>query len=347
VSKIFAVVIFGIALAFLLRKAFANIPLVVWVAILTVVPTLGGLEMSIRPPATPKAKFFWRAAFGIWGVAICLLVYLQFWQTRPIIPRLPDIVVETVSGLPEGMQSNPHLRLHRLAIRNANDIPIENFCSRLQLPEPVYATFETNLPPGTSIGWRPLTTKVTINGSGSRSTLGPASSVNYLHSQPCFFPAGNRAQLSSYNDGNEMTGVWELTIDKLPPHGVASIMFLTSSSVEATGYLSFVKTAFTNDGATLSASTEGTTNGGFIMHNLTVALIVHTNKVINPKEDWHLGTNELRFSVEGIYQFAAEGKPGTRHFLVPLAFNEEQHTLASLAIQPDDGKWKRVMMEYQ
>jgi hypothetical protein len=108
-----------------------------------------------------------------------------------------------------------------------------------------------------------------------------------------------------------------------------------------------VRTAFTNDGATIAATTQGTTTGSVILHNLTIAMIVHTNKVRNPKEDWRLGTNELRFSFEGLYQYQAAGKPANQHFLVPITFDAKSRKLSSLAIQPNDGKWKRVMIEFQ
>lgn len=347
VVRLIGVLLAGGAVGFGLWKLMGALPIAVWITGLTVIPTLIGLEMSFRPPSTPRAKGVYRTLFGVWAVASCVVAFLQFKQAKPVIPRLPQIAIETFSGLPEGMANNPHLRLNRLLVRNVNEVSIENFCSRLQLPEPIWATVETNQPPGTAIGWRPLTTKVAVNGTGSRSVIGPSSSVNFIYSPACFFPAGNRAQLSGFCEGGSSTGVWELTIDRLPPRSVASMMFLTTNEGEATNYIAFVKTAFTNDGATISTAAQGTTNGSVIIHSFTLAFIVHTNKTINPNEDWRLGTNELRFSLEGLFQYAADGKPGTQHFLLPIALDEPSRRLSCLPVQPNDGKWKRVMIEFQ
>jgi hypothetical protein len=286
VKKIFRLVCVGAlgsVVFFGLWRGSGSIPLAVWVTVLTVVPTIVGFEMTITPPTTARAKVVYRVVLGAWAVATCVLAFVQFRQTRPLIPRLPLITVETLSGLPEGLAGNPHLRLHRLQIRNANDVAIEDFCSRFQLPEPLFATVETNRPPGTAIGWRPLVTKTTVSGTGNRSVIGPSSSVNFVYSPACFFPVGNRAQLSGFCERGDSTGVWELTIDKLPPNGVGSLMFLTSDDGDATNYISFAKTAFTNDGATFAACTQGTPDGSVIMHSSVLMFIVHTNKVLDPK----------------------------------------------------------------
>jgi hypothetical protein len=280
----------GGVIGLVLWKVLGQIPVLLWTTILTAIPTLVGVEMTFKSQTTPRAKSTYRAVFSVWFMATLVTGYLQYKEGKPVIPNRPQITVETLSGLPEGMTSNSHLRLHRLLIRNANVVSIENFCSRLQLPEPICATIETNRPPGTVIDWRPLTTKVTIAGTGNRSLLGPGSSANFVYSPPCFFPEGNKAQLSGYFANVDRTGVWELTIDRLPPNGIASLMFLTSNEDAATNYIAFVKTAFTNDGATVWSTIQGTTNGSVIIHNVGIAMIVHTNKIINTNENWHLGT---------------------------------------------------------
>ncbi len=344
--KVIATLVVGVAAGFGLWKVLGSVPIILWTAVLAVVPTLIGIEITFRPPSTPKAKGVYRIVFGIWAIATFALAYFQYQDSKPQVPKLPRMTVETLLGLPEGMSNNPHLRLHRLLIQNAS-LPIDNFCSRLQLPEPVYATLETDHPPGTAIDWHPLKTKVTINGTGSRSFLGPNSSANFVYSPPCFFPEGNKAQLSGYYENADKTGVWELRIDKLPPYGVASVTFLTSDDEDQTNYIAFVRTAFTNDGATIWSTAQGTTNGSVIIHNIGIAMIVHTNKVLDPKEDWHLGTNELRFCFEGLYQYQTSGKPASQHFLVPFVFDDKDRKLSSLSVQPGDGRWRRVMIEFQ
>lgn len=153
--------------------------------------------------------------------------------------------------------------------------------------------------------------------------------------------------MTGFFDNGEKTGIWELTADKLPPHGVVSLLFLTSNDDNETNYITFVKTAFTNDGAHFETTMQRTADGSVDTRSLIIAMIVHTNKVPIPNEDWHLGSDELRFSFEGLYQYPAAGKLGTQHFLLPLAFDAKSRALSSLPIQPNDGKWKRVTIEFQ
>jgi len=203
--KSLAVLLIGIGVGFGLWEAFGHVPLILWVAILGAIPTLVGVEMTVNPPTNPKSKGMYRAIFSGWFVAILVTGYLQYEDSKPVIPKLPEIRIETFSGLPDGMTNNPHLRYHRLQIRNNNEIGIDNICSRLQLPEPIVVTLETNFPPGTVIDWHPITTKVTIDGTGTRNELGVDSTANYLLSPPCFFPEGNKGQLSGYFDSGDNT----------------------------------------------------------------------------------------------------------------------------------------------
>lgn len=345
--KLAGVVVIGAAVGFMLWKMLGSVPIILWAAVLGVIPTLIGIEMTFKPPATPKAKGIYRIIFGIWAIATCVLAYLQYKRDEPQIPNLPQITIETFPGLPEGMTNNVHFRFNRLSIRNANDVAFENLCSRLQLPEPIYQTMETDSPPGTVIDWHPIITKATISGTGTHSVLGPNSTAHFVYSPPCFFPEGNKAQLTGFFDNGEKTGIWELTADKLPPHGVVSLLFLTSNDDNETNYITFVKTAFTNDGAHFETTMQRTADGSVDTRSLIIAMIVHTNKVPIPNEDWHLGSDELRFSFEGLYQYPAAGKLGTQHFLLPLAFDAKSRALSSLPIQPNDGKWKRVTIEFQ
>lgn len=312
-----------------------------WVAFVGVIAAAVGIEMTFNPPATSKGKWAYRIAFVCLGLSVCGLTYLQDKQGKPVIPQLPRICIETFHGLPEGVPNNPHLRLHRLEVRNPSAVGIENFCSRLQLPEPILATMETNSPTGTEIGWRPLVNRVTISGSGNKWLVGPASSVNYLPPAPSFFPDGFQGQLFGFSREGGITGVWELTIDKLPPLGAVSILLLTSCEAQATNYIALAATKFLTNGATISTTTQGTTNSEVIIHNVTVAFIPDSNS------RWQDPTIELRFSLEGTYQYQAEGKPGTQRFLVPIVFDGDQRRLSSLAIQRDEGKWQRIMIEYQ
>lgn len=144
-----------------------------------------------------------------------------------------------------------------------------------------------------------------------------------------------------------MTGVWQLAIDKLPPHALVSLWFLTSDEGDATNYIALASTVFQTNGATIRTVTQGTTNGEIMLHSLTLTLIVQTNKVIDPKADWHLGTNELRFSFEGSYQYQLGEKRAEQYFLVPCSFDTNGRSISSLPIQSNAGRWRRVIIGYQ
>jgi hypothetical protein len=182
----------GGAIGFCLWKLLGRIPLLLWATILSAIPTLVGLEMTFKSPTSPRARGIYRSIFGVWFVASLSIGILQYRDGKPFVPTRPQITFETFSGLPEGLTGNTHLRLHRLFIRNNNPMPIESFCSRLQL-----------------------------------------------------------------------------------------------------------------------------------------------------------GTNELRFSFEGVYRYAAAGKLESQHFLMPIIHDPTTRRLSSSVVQPDDGRWKRVMIEFQ
>lgn len=242
--------------------------------------------------------------------------------------------------------TNTNLRYHILEIRNPNDVEVDNFISRFQFPEPISSTIDTDLPPGTVIGWQPILTRYSITGIGSKSFLGPNSSRNILLPVTYFF-SGNRGQLTGYSDGGDRTGIWQLTINKLPSHGVVSISFLTDNEGDSTNYIALANTEFKTNGAAISTTMRGDGKGGSIIMNFTMAIIINTNYAVNPNEDWHFGTNWLQFYFEGLYQYPAAGNPGSQNFLVPFIFDANDRTISSMPIQARDGKWRRVTIEYQ
>jgi hypothetical protein len=234
------------------------------------------------------------------------------------IPALPLITIETLDGLPPECTNNQHLRLHRLTVRNPGDASIENFCSRLQLPEAISQTIETNTTVGAVIGWRPLIDKIIVKGTGGRTEgglwIGPTSKVTFVEHEMAFFPKYAKGEKMSLSRAGDLTGVWELTIDRLPPSSHASISFLTSNGPEGTNYLELASVPLWS---------------------------------IAPNPQTTPDTNELRFSLEGEYQYPAEGKPGKQHFLVPIKLDADQRVLTSLPIQADNGQWHTVTLLFQ
>lgn len=234
-----------------------------------------------------------------------------------VIPALPQITIETLDGLPPECTNNPHLRFHRLTVRNGSDAPIETFCSRLQLPEPIAQTIETNTTIGAVIGWRPLLDRIIVKGTGGRTEgglwVGPTSKVTFVEHEMAFFPKYANGEKATLSRAGDFTGVWELTIDKLPPRGHVAICFLTSDGPEGTNYLELANSSWS----------------------------------LPPTRPYTPETNELRFSLEGEYQYPAQGKPGKQHFLVPIRLDADQRALTSLPIQEDNGQWRTVTLVFQ
>jgi hypothetical protein len=213
------------------------------------------------------------------------------------------------------MTNDQHLRFQKLTVVNINDVEIDNFCSRLQLPEPISATVETNQPAGTLIGWRPLLNRVVVNGTGSRNFIGAGSTVTWLDSRPCFFSTNLTGEKLSLSKNGDTTGIWELAIDKLPPRGFVSVLFITSNDEQAANYIRLSSVP--------------------AWHGIPP----------NPKEK--PDTNELDYLFAGNYQFQATNKPGNQFFLVPILFDSDQRKISSLNIQPDNGLWHPCAMMFQ
>jgi hypothetical protein len=56
-------------------------------------------------------------------------------------------------------------------------------------------------------------------------------------------------------------------------------------------------------------------------------------------------TNELRFSLEGEYQYQALNKPQKQYFLVPISFETNSRTMSALGMQTNIGNWHPIILE--
>lgn len=244
------------------------------------------------------------------------------------IPNLPYIKIETlnglpIDGLPNGGTNAQHLKLHRLEIRNFCEVEIDNLRTRLQIPEPIISTKEINQSVGTSVGWRPLKIEILSTGKSGRTSGGlwqAGGAANYfLYPVEAFNPyvqlpegKNHRGQQFQIAGSGDVTGVWELTIDKLPPSGYVSLLFFTSDSDDVTNYTQFaLKPLWT----------------------------------MPPNPSTIADTNELRFSLEGEYQFQAVNKPHKQYFLVPISFDVKSRAMSSAGIQTNIGHWHPVILE--
>jgi hypothetical protein len=129
-----------------------------------------------------------------------------------------------------------------------------------------------------------------------------------------FFPKYVEGEKMRTSRAGDITGVWELTVDRLPPGGRVSISFLSSNASEGTNYINLASVPLWS----LAPNPEATPD-----------------------------TNELRFSLEGEYQYRSESKPGRQHFLVPITFDADQRVLSSLPIQADNAHWRTVTLIFQ
>jgi hypothetical protein len=239
-------------------------------------------------------------------------------NTQPVRPpEIPVIQFETLGGLPPSVITNRvHLRMHSLVVRNLNDVEILNFCSRLQLPEPIehfpIAKIEKTV--GVEIGWRSLGLDLSIEGTAGRSEsglwIGPTSAVHFVYPHPCYIAADERGWSTEHSGGGKLTGVWELTVNRLPPKGLVSIDFFTSDATDATNYIRFAGTP-------------------------------HWQRATPPVPR----TNELRYFFEGEFQYANGGKFESRQFFVPIMFEDATRTISSLSPQTNVGKWRPVTLD--
>jgi hypothetical protein len=288
--------------------------------------SLLGIEMSIHPPATRRRKWFYRVTFATLFLAGGVLALIQKHlddeekKARFPVPAVPRITLETLDGLPAGITNHrAHLRINRLTVANPNDVRIDNFTSRLQLPEPIVELIQTNAPAGTTIDWKPMLLGLFVHGTGGRSDtgiwIGPTSAVYYVYPLQRFQIPQKRWHRTEFSGAGDITGIWELGFDSIPPRSTLQLDFLTSSATNAQNYIQFAAETFWQWSAKMS------------------------NQL--PVED----PTELRFYFEGEYQFPAEGKPGRQTFLMPVEFRQVQRTLKSLAVQTNNGNWNIIVLE--
>jgi hypothetical protein len=134
----------------------------------------------------------------------------------------------------------------------------------------------------------------------------------------CFDPGEIRSLEAVGGKAGDITGVWELSIDKLPPSGFVRIYFFTSNGSDATNYISLAS-------GNLMASFINPSEAGFLV-----------------KPD----PNQLFFYWEGEFQFITGGKFEKRRFFVPLTRNEAQRRFQGLAVQSGRGRWLPVTLNF-
>jgi len=256
--------------------------------------------------------------------------------TNPI-PGLPQMEIGTLDEQPmfgDKVVFDPTVRMNCLYVRNTNPVDILYFCSRFQLPEPVVMT---NQQKDKSVGveidaWRPLRAarNVAVSGQGA-SVSRQGSAYQYTVSSPgssaaaaglavldgCFDPGEQRPLMASVGRPGDLTGIWELSIAKLPPSGFVRIYFSTSNGPEATNYITV-------------------TTGGWMPGLKQTPEVAAMTR---PRPDG------LFFYWEGEFQFNADGRLGKQRFFVPLFFNA-QRRLTQSRVQADKGPWDPVTVNF-
>jgi len=234
------------------------------------------------------------------------------------VPKPPMLTLETLEGLPPQFANSLHLKLHRLTIRNQSEAPIGALATRLQLPEPICQTLETNATPGTFIGWRPLIEDFLVKGTGGKTEgglwVGPTSAVYFVSPPIALAPRPDRSQKLSLSRRGDVTGVWELTVNQLPPGGHVSLMFLTSIAADATNYMALASEPLWKSG---------------------------------PNPEHTPDPNELRYFFEGEFRFSTAEKVVSQYFLAPIGFDPSTRSASLLSTQQSDGTWNVVYLDFQ
>ena len=293
-----------------------NKPMLFSVAQGVIVALLGllGVWMSLDDKASAR-KCGYIISFVILTVIAMVLIVIQTVRSAP--PR-PLIFMETLKGLPPSMGRNRAVRLHRLSVINPSQAPIENFCARLQLPEPIVNIAETNSSPGASFDFHAILLRMLVDGEGGRTRGGlwlGGTSTNYMvYPDLCFRPEGKRDLKGCISGAGEITGVWELSISTLPAKGGrVQIEFITSNSGDATNYVEFVKIPMWSS---------------------------------QPRPSKIPDKNELQLYFEGRYDYRSGDDFLSRYFFIPIAFDESQRICQAMKTQTEIGHWHPVLVEF-
>lgn len=265
-------------------------------------------------------------------------------EKKAVVPKLPKIRLSTSDGLPilgdkiTGEQS-AHLKLHHLDVVNGEKVEIFNLCARVQLPEPILpldVRSPIQKPVGSNIDWHQIkfSSKIIATGKGpegrgptvekngewTRFTTAPeeGSTVGIhgtLPTNECFKPKEDRPGLSAQFTGANISGIWELQIDKVPSGKPFQIDFFTTNGPEAKAFLAFLNP---------------------------------------PKDDFPTGFPNLReipkdtipFFIEGNFQYQNQQIVGTRHFFIPVFYDPKTRALSSGEPQEGPGKWRPFMLGF-
>jgi hypothetical protein len=105
--------------------------------------------------------------------------------------------------------------------------------------------------------------------------------------------------------------------------------------------LDLVNTEFVTNGAQVRAVVQGTSNGASIIHDLSVTATLNNNT------NYHFGTNALKFSIEGRFQYQERDKVIDQRFLVPLTYEPRTRSVKVAPVRATDGHWRRIILEFQ
>lgn len=164
----------------------------------------------------------------------------QYIRDHPKTPSPPQIMLDTMNGYPFGTQPEPSLRWNTLLVRNTSDIDIYDFSSRIQLPEAIIETGPIDKTVGINAEWRPFVVNPIVSaGTVSRDSNGGVSFGGHsvlltpipMDGFSGEMQHGKMVQMEGEETGGgNATGIWDLSVDKLPPNGYAAVTFITSNT---------------------------------------------------------------------------------------------------------------------
>jgi hypothetical protein len=262
----------------------------------------------------------WSVSRRVGGVIIYVLLIggMGFYGSRkqyqlehPKAPNLPQIALDTINGYPFGTQPNPNLRWNNLSIRNASDVDIFNLRCRLQLPEAIVETSPVNKMAGVNVEWSPeFINPIVVSGTVSRGSNGGIS-------------LGGHSAIETPINGSQFNRPYK--------HGTMSIFSgAETGGGNATGIwelnLDRLPSNYSVNVEFITSSTETNYNGIWFSPNYT--------------------NSDMRFYLEGEYQFKSNTVMVSQYFFSPITFDEGQRKLSISETRKDFGTNTLVIMQF-
>jgi hypothetical protein len=231
----------------------------------------------------------------------------------PLTIVVPQLTIATREGLPlsdfpdliVSAEMTQTLRRHSLLVVNLNEVELQNFVVRFQLPEPVIESLIIeSRPAGVEISWNACRMSLFLVGEGASAKPLPGGGAQITTAPRAGASAGisGGGEVCSPDMNNKNmapTGIYQLQIERIPASATIQLGFLTSNDPK-NFYLEITKNE----------------------SDLT----------------------SLRYFGDGTYQLVSDGRQVTRPIFVELSFDPNIRAITSLPSSGERGKRKIRLM---